>query len=70
LYIKHGNHTFGWAAVVNFTKNLKKDKHKEEIVTYTVEVLMQVNKEAAQSKNIFLLSPPTSPENGEMQVTM
>jgi len=69
LYIKHNEKTFGWAAVVNFHKAVKKDKyHQEETIDYTVEVLMNVCKEAAKSKDIFMISPPEAPELGEMQV--
>lgn len=54
---------------MNFHKTVKKDKyHQEETITYTVEVLMNVCKEAAQSKDIFMISPPKVSNEGEMQV--
>lgn len=69
LYIKHNDKVFGWSAVVNFHKTVKKDKyHQEETIAYTVEVLMNVCKEAAHSKDIFMISPPENPSKGEMQV--
>ncbi|XP_067934884.1 exosome RNA helicase MTR4-like [Watersipora subatra] len=69
LYIKHNDKSFGWAAVVNFHKKVKKDKYgQEETIAYTVEVLMNVCREAAQSKDIFMISPPENPSQGEMQV--
>ena len=71
LYIKHNEKDFGWGAVVNFHKTVKKDKyHQEETIAYTVEVLMNVCKEAAKSKDIFMISPPEQPNQGEMQVSV
>ena len=69
MYIQHNGRVFGWAAVVNFHKTVKKEKfEEEERIAYTVEVLMNVCKEAAQSKDIFMISPPETPSQGEMQV--
>lgn len=68
--MQHNDKVFGWASVVNFHKNVKKDKYQEETVVYTVEVLMNICREAAQSKDIFMIKPPASPADGEMQVTL
>ena len=70
LFIKHNDKTFGWAAVVNFHKQVKKEKNHEEKITYTIEVLMNVCKEAAQSKDIFKIKPAEAADKGEMQASL
>ncbi|XP_052775260.1 exosome RNA helicase MTR4-like isoform X2 [Mya arenaria] len=69
VHVKNGEDDFGWTMVVNFQKKANQSKTSDEGPVYVCEVLANLTKDSARSRNSALIKPQQPPSTlGEMQV--
>lgn len=66
--VKNGEDDFGWGMVVNFQKKANQSKASDDGPIYVAEILVNMTKESAKSRNTAVVKPCPPGERGEMQV--
>ncbi|KAH3850420.1 hypothetical protein DPMN_092831 [Dreissena polymorpha] len=70
VHVKNGEDDFGWTMVVNFQKKANQSKSGDDGPVYVCEVLANLTKDSAQSRNSALIKPHRQPGTlGEMQAS-
>ncbi|XP_060568728.1 exosome RNA helicase MTR4-like [Ruditapes philippinarum] len=68
VHVKNGTDDFSWGMIVNFQKKANQSKSSEEGPVYVAEVLVNMTKESAKSRNSAMVKPSPPGVLGEMQV--
>ncbi|XP_045157858.2 exosome RNA helicase MTR4-like [Mercenaria mercenaria] len=68
VHVKNGPDDFSWGMVVNFQKKANQSKTSDDGPVYIAEVLVNMTKESAKSRNSALVKPSPVGVLGEMQV--